>query len=150
MGKVKTPLLFSLYSFLIVHSWWTKHRNCPSPTRLQTRLPPCVQFAVLLLRQAALFRSGQCGPPAPGLSAHAGALRDVPGNRDAHWDVCPGNHRSGAPGQRSASTRKHKANVLFQHLNTYIFTPFCSKPKLLMWESCMKRPKKHLVVALVI
>lgn len=61
-----------------------------------------LQLAVLLLGQAALFRPGQRGSPASGLPAYAGALWDVPGERHAHWDFCPGNHHTGAPSQRSA------------------------------------------------
>lgn len=59
-----------------------------------------LQLAVLFLRQAALFRSGQCWSPASGLPAHAGALRHISGDRHAHWDVCPGDYHTRAPCQR--------------------------------------------------
>lgn len=61
---------------------------------------PPPQLPLLLLRPAAVLRPGQRGSPAPGLPAHAGALWDVPRDRHAHGDVCPGNHHAGAPRQR--------------------------------------------------
>lgn len=66
---------------------------------------PVLQLAVLFLRQAALFRSGQCWSPAPGLPAHAGALRHISGDRHAHWDVCPGDYHTRAPCQRAVFQR---------------------------------------------
>lgn len=59
-----------------------------------------LQRAVLLRRQAAVVGPGQRGPPAAGLSAHAGALGDLPGEPHPHWSLRPGDHHPGAPGQR--------------------------------------------------
>lgn len=64
--------------------------------------PSPVQLAVLLLREAALIRSGQRWSTAFGLPAHAGALWDVPRDGHAYWDFCAGNHHTSAPRQRSA------------------------------------------------
>lgn len=68
-----------------------------------------LQPAVLFLRQAALFRSGQCWSPASGLPAHAGALRHISGDRHAHWDVCPGDYHTRAPCQRLVLHVAHRA-----------------------------------------